>query len=111
MAAVQLPVGSAVSDYLLLPSLGSTQNPQIHWECANSVLFPSQVLGDKHIDCCSTQGRKRNVNTKTGVVCSCMLENSLVCTPHNGNVYCITGFLDNLDCNSLLELRTGESFY
>lgn len=109
LAAVQLPVGSAVSDYLLLPSLGSTQNPQINWECVNSVLFPSQVLGDKHINCCSTQGHKRSVNTKTGVVCSCMLQNSLVCTPHNGYLYCVTGLLDNLDCNSLLEQRTGES--
>ncbi|KAK4359766.1 hypothetical protein RND71_021995 [Anisodus tanguticus] len=107
LAAVQSPIGSAVSDYLLLPSLGST--PEINWKCVNSFLFPSQVLGEKHMDFCSTQGKKRSVNTKTGVVCSCMLENSLVCTPHNGHIYCITGFLDNLDCNSLLDMRTGES--
>ncbi|XP_060186301.1 endoribonuclease Dicer homolog 2-like isoform X1 [Lycium barbarum] len=107
-AAVQSPIGSAVSDYLLLPSLGST--PEINWKCVNSLLFPSHVLVDKHMDCCSTQGSKRSVNTKTGVVCSCMLENSLVCTPHNGHIYCITGFLDNLDCNSLLDMRSGESF-
>ncbi|KAH0667918.1 endoribonuclease Dicer homolog 2-like isoform X1 [Solanum tuberosum] len=106
LAAVQLPIGSAVSDYLLLPSLGTT--PEINWKCVNSLLFPSQVLGDKHMDCCSTQGCKRSVSTKTGVVCSCMLENSLVFTPHNGHIYCITGFLDNLDCNSLLDMRTGE---
>ncbi|KAG5600285.1 hypothetical protein H5410_031655 [Solanum commersonii] len=106
LAAVQSPIGSAVFDYLLLPSLGTT--PEINWKCVNSLLFPSQVLGDKHMDCCSTQGRKRSVSTKTGVVCSCMLENSLVFTPHNGHIYCITGFLDNLDCNSLLEMRTGE---
>ncbi|KAL3355451.1 hypothetical protein AABB24_019498 [Solanum stoloniferum] len=107
LAAVQSPIGSAVSDYLLLPSLGST--PEINWKCVNSLLFPSQVLGDKHMDWCSTQDRKRSVNTKTGVVCSCMLENSLVFTPHNGHIYCITGFLDNLDCYSLLGMRTGES--
>ncbi|KAK4707858.1 hypothetical protein R3W88_028783 [Solanum pinnatisectum] len=107
LAAVQLPIGSAVPDYLLLPSLGST--PEINWICVNSLLFPSQVLGDKHMDWCSTQDRKRSVNTKTGVVCSCMLENSLVFTPHNGHIYCITGFLDNLDCYSLLCMRTGES--
>ncbi|TMW86618.1 hypothetical protein EJD97_021111 [Solanum chilense] len=106
LAAVQSPIGSAVSDYLLLPSLGTT--PEINWKCVNSLLFPSQVLGAKHMDCCSTQGRKRSVSTKTGVVCSCMLENSLVFTPHNGHIYCITGFLDNLDCNSLLDTRTGE---
>ncbi|KAH0777655.1 hypothetical protein KY290_009066 [Solanum tuberosum] len=107
LAAVQSPIGSAVSDYLLLPSLGST--PEINWKCVNSLLFPSQVLEDKHTDWCSTQDRKRNVNTKTGMVCSCMLENSLVFTPHNGHIYCITGFLDNLDCYSLLGMRTGES--
>ncbi|KAM3283045.1 endoribonuclease Dicer 2 [Capsicum chacoense] len=107
LAAVKSPIGSAVSDYLLLPSLGAT--PEINWNCVNSLLFPSQVLGDMHMECCSTQGRQRRVNTKTGVVCRCMLENSLVCTPHNGHVYCVTGFLDNLNCNSLLDMRTGES--
>ncbi|CAN4126640.1 unnamed protein product [Withania somnifera] len=107
LAADRSHIGSAVSDYLLLPSLGTP--PEINWKCVNSLLFPSQVLGDKHIDCCSKQGRKRSVNTKTGVVCSCMLENSLVCTPHNGRIYCITGFLDNLNCNSLLDMRNGES--
>ena len=107
MGAVQSPIGSAVSDYLLLPSLGST--PEINWKCVNSLLFPSQALGDKHMDWCSTQDRKRSVNTKNGLVCSCMLENSLVFTPHNGYIYCVTGFLDKLDCNSLLGMRTGES--
>ncbi|XP_047256670.1 endoribonuclease Dicer homolog 2-like [Capsicum annuum] len=107
LAAVQSPIGSAVSDFLLLPSLGTT--PEINWRCVNSLLFPSQELGDKHTDFCSTQRHKRSVNTKTGVVCSCMLENSLAWTPHNGRIYCITGFLDNLDCNSLLDLRTRES--
>ncbi|XP_027768905.1 endoribonuclease Dicer homolog 2-like [Solanum pennellii] len=107
LAAGQSPISSAVSDYLLLPSVGKSS--EINWKCVNSLLFPSQVLGDKHMDWCSTQDRKRSVNTKTGVVCSCLLENSLVFTPHNGNIYCITGFLDNLDCNSLLNVRTGES--
>ncbi|KAK6775177.1 hypothetical protein RDI58_026178 [Solanum bulbocastanum] len=107
LAAVQSPIGSAVPDYLLLPTLGST--PEINWKCVNSLLFPSQVLGDKHMDWCSTQDHKRSVNTKTGMVCSCMLENSLVFTPHNGHIYCITGFLDHLDCYSLLRMRTGES--
>jgi len=106
LAAGQSLIGFAVSDYLLLPSVGTP--PEIKWKCVNSLLFSSQVLGDKHIDWCSTQDRKRSVNTKTGVVCSCMLENSLVFTPHNGHIYCITGFLDNLDCNSLLDMRTGE---
>ncbi|XP_049381531.1 endoribonuclease Dicer homolog 2-like [Solanum stenotomum] len=107
LAAVQSPIGSSVSDYLLLPSVGTP--PEINWKCVNFLLFPSQVLRDKHMNWCSTQGRKRNVNTITGVVCSCMLENSLVCTPHNGHIYCINGFLDNLDCNSLMGVRTEES--
>ncbi|KAG5574731.1 hypothetical protein H5410_054865 [Solanum commersonii] len=66
LAAGQSPIGSAVSDYLLLPSVGTP--PEINWKCVNSLLFPSQVLGDhKHMDLCSTQDHKRSVNTKTGV--------------------------------------------
>ncbi|KAG5574730.1 hypothetical protein H5410_054864, partial [Solanum commersonii] len=107
LVAGQSPIGFAVFDYLLLLSVGTL--PEIKSKCVNSLLFPSQVLRDKHMDWCSTQDRKRSVNTKTEVVCSCLLENSLVFTPHNGNIYCITGFLNNLDCNSLLIMRTGES--
>ena len=107
LAAVQSPIGSAVSDYLLLPSVGTP--PEINWQYVNSLLFPSQVLGDKHMDWCSTQGRRCSVNTISEVVCSCMLENSLVCTPHNGRIYCINGFLENLDCNSLMGVRSEES--
>ncbi|KAH0713477.1 hypothetical protein KY289_009436 [Solanum tuberosum] len=66
LAAGQLPIGSAVSDYLLLPSVGKP--PEINWKCVNSLLFSSQVLGDKYMDWCSTQDRKRSVNTKTWVV-------------------------------------------
>ncbi|KAH0745344.1 hypothetical protein KY285_007001 [Solanum tuberosum] len=67
LAAGQSPIGSAVFDYLLLPSVGTP--PEINWKCVNSLLFPSQVLVDhKHMDWCSTQDHKRSVNTKIGVV-------------------------------------------
>nr|GMD74464.1 endoribonuclease Dicer homolog 2-like [Ipomoea batatas] len=57
--------GSAVIDYLLLPSIGPVDNPPMH--------------------------------TKNGLLFSCLLENSLVWTPHNGNLYCVVGILDDLD--------------
>ncbi|XP_059665629.1 endoribonuclease Dicer homolog 2 isoform X2 [Cornus florida] len=99
-----------VHDYLLLPSTGSHQNPPfIDWKCISSVRFPRLPLDKKHTNCSLPKGYTHLVKTKHGSVCSCMLENSVVCTPHNGNVYCITGTLNNLDGNSLLRLKNGQA--
>lgn len=83
-------------DYLLLPSTGVEL---ISWDTVLSVLVSSRV-------CCVHRGY--DVETKNGLVCICRLMNSLVYTPHNGHVYCITGVLSELDGNSLLKIRKNE---
>lgn len=98
----------AVFDYLLLPSTGSREHPVIDWKYVSSVLLPYENISQKHMDYCYTTNNRHYVHTKNGLVCCCVLENSLVLTPHNGYLYCITGILDDLKSNSLLELRNGE---
>ncbi|CAK9167068.1 unnamed protein product, partial [Ilex paraguariensis] len=99
---------AAVFDYLLVPCTSSPRTSSIiDWKCVSSVMFSSDNLWDHH-SYCSSKGYGGWVHTKNGVVCRCMLKNSLVCTPHNGHVYCIAGTLPNLDGNSLLHLRDGE---
>ncbi|KAK3028012.1 hypothetical protein RJ639_040011, partial [Escallonia herrerae] len=97
----------AVLDYLLLPSTISSQKPFcIDWRSVSSVLFSCENMFDDHKFCSSPKAC--GVQTKNGLVCRCMLENSLVYTPHNGHVYCITGIFDDLDGNSPLEQKHGE---
>ncbi|PIN21631.1 Ribonuclease [Handroanthus impetiginosus] len=48
------------------------------------------------------------MHTKNGLVCLCMLENSLVRTPHNGMLYCIDGTLQGFDGNKFLKLGKGK---
>ncbi|KAL3833910.1 hypothetical protein ACJIZ3_008646 [Penstemon smallii] len=102
--------GSLVFDYLLLPSLCINQNISIDWKCIRSVLYTSNVSLDEHKDCFPSRGYgDYHVHTKNGLMCCCMLENSLVCTTHNGVLYCINGTLDGFDGNTFLELNNGES--
>ncbi|KAK3028008.1 LOW QUALITY PROTEIN: hypothetical protein RJ639_040007, partial [Escallonia herrerae] len=97
----------AVLDYLLLPSTISSQKPFcIDWRSVSSVLFSCENMFNDHKYCSSRKAC--GVHTNNGLVCRCMLENSLVYTPHNCNVYCIKGIFDNLDGNSLLEQKHGE---
>ncbi|XP_077209764.1 endoribonuclease Dicer homolog 2-like isoform X2 [Tasmannia lanceolata] len=97
--------------YLLLPSISS----KIDWVCVSSALFCSNVGGSSFkaggygIRCCSCP--KENVHlmqTRDSSLCSCMLRNSLVFTPHNGRVYCIIGILDDLNGNSIMKSKRGE---
>ncbi|KAG8390726.1 hypothetical protein BUALT_Bualt01G0113400 [Buddleja alternifolia] len=97
---------SAVFNYLLLPSVRSNENVLIDWECIFAVLYTNYASW--HTDCFSSRGLRHYVHTKNGLVCHCMLENSLVCTPHNGNLYCIAGTLDGFDGNTYLELKDGD---
>lgn len=98
-----------ISDYLLLPSTGLHQKPfVIDWYTVTSMLFSCDNGLEHHIKCFSSEGYARGVHTKNGLVCSCMLQRSLVYTPHNGHLYVITGFLDELNGNSTLQLRDGE---
>ncbi|KAL2526233.1 Endoribonuclease Dicer2 [Abeliophyllum distichum] len=99
---------SVAFDYLLLPAQGPRQNIQIDWNCINSVLFRNNSSFDMHIGCSSPKGPGHLVHTKNGLVCTCVLENSLVYTPHNGFTYCITGTLGGLHGNSYLSLKDGE---
>lgn len=98
------PSETTESDYLVLPVTVMNQRPMIDWDSVTSVLFSSGEFCSDHIRC----DLRRRIHTKNGPVCSCMLQNSLVYTPHNGHVYCITGILNNLNGNSLLNLRDGR---
>ncbi|KAJ6726835.1 DICER-RELATED [Salix purpurea] len=91
-------------DYFLLPAFRSCSQPSINWTPINSVLF--SYKNEHHFNC-SQNGNAHAVQTKCGPVCACMLHNSLVCTPHNGNIYCITGVFEDLNGNSLLKMGGG----
>ncbi|XP_048137165.1 endoribonuclease Dicer homolog 2 isoform X2 [Rhodamnia argentea] len=91
-------------DYLLLPhaSVYPTQGI-IDWRSVLSVLFSM----DDHIcadysKCCTHRVRIQN-----GLVSRCLLERSLVFTPHNGQIFCVTGFFYDKNANSLLTKRDG----
>ncbi|CAN1236287.1 Endoribonuclease Dicer homolog 2 [Linum grandiflorum] len=95
-------------DYFLLPAVASAPKPIIDWKCVSSVLFDyNQAWGDRQE--CKFHGNTRAIETKDGPVCKCMLENSLIYTPHNGRFYCVLGVSNELTANSLLSIRVGES--
>lgn len=95
-----------VMDYFLLPAIRSRSQPSIDWEPISSVLF--SYKNEDHFNC-SSKGNAHVVHTKGGPVCTCALQNSLVCTPHNGSVYFITGASEDLNGRSLLKLRDGSA--
>lgn len=97
-----LDLGSGAEiDYFLLPAFRSCSQPSINWTPIVSVLF--SYKNEDHFNC-SRNGNAHVVQTKCGPVCACVLQNSLVCTPHNGNIYCITGVFEDLNGNSLLKM-------
>ena len=86
-------------DYLLLPAMGKGKYTAINWLAVNSV-NPSEVSCKYH---------EPHIRTKSGLVCSCKLQNALVCTSHPiGKIsfYIATGTME-LDGNSPMELRGG----
>ncbi|XP_019440116.1 PREDICTED: endoribonuclease Dicer homolog 2-like [Lupinus angustifolius] len=84
-------------DYLLLPATAIQHRPAvIDWVSITSV-NPSKITCKKH---------SPKVWTKNGLVCPCILQDSLVYTPHNGRIYITTNIME-LDGNSPLELRDG----
>ncbi|KAF9602740.1 hypothetical protein IFM89_030628 [Coptis chinensis] len=90
--------------YLLLPSTNADgKSPNIHWDCISS-LFTLNC----HRSHCPEKSCLNYVHTKDKEICRGMLMNSLVVTPHNGYVYCISGFLDGLDGNSVMKSK-GEA--
>lgn len=95
--------------YLLLPFLRSNDEISIDWKCIGAVKYPNNSSLDDHTSCCSRKGNGNRVHTKNGLVCRRMLENALVCTPHNGHIYCTKGILDSIDGNSCFNPKDGES--
>ncbi|XP_022732896.1 endoribonuclease Dicer homolog 2-like isoform X2 [Durio zibethinus] len=90
-------------DYLLLPSTYSGQNPVIDWLSVSSISFSYEKVWKGHVNC-----NGAIIQTKSGMLCTCMIQNSLVCTPHSGRAYIINGFLQNLNAKSLLKMRDGR---
>ncbi|EOA32908.1 hypothetical protein CARUB_v10016233mg, partial [Capsella rubella] len=98
-------------DYLLVPSTYSHETSLIDWAVIRSVNLTFNKALEKHIHC-STSGASRMLHTKDGLLCTCVLQNALVYTPHNGYVYCTNGVLNKLNVNSLLMKRnTGDQTY
>lgn len=96
-------------DYPLLPQARIQRRPLVFdWECAVSMLFPYEEHSKEHIDFSLSDNCSHVLHTKNGIVCTCMIRNSLVCTPHNGLLYSITSLFDNLNGNSLRKLRDGQ---
>ncbi|XP_074323641.1 endoribonuclease Dicer homolog 2-like isoform X2 [Apium graveolens] len=95
-----------VYDYILLPTTGSQQSPTIDWKCVRSILYKNENIFH---DCPLPKDQYNIVQTVNGMVYRCVLENSLVCTPHNGYIYCISGTIDGTNGSSVLNLRDGES--
>ncbi|XP_019181100.1 PREDICTED: endoribonuclease Dicer homolog 2-like isoform X2 [Ipomoea nil] len=113
LGRLNLVDGSAVIDYLLLPSsMDPSDVPKIDWNIISSVLFSYQKPEHRHSDSCSSRHGCRPMHTKNGLLFSCLLESSLVSTPHNGNLYCIVGIFDHLDGSSSLKMgRKGSITY
>lgn len=99
--------GSVVFDYLLLPALESNKSVSIDWKSVDAVSYPNNILRNEHTHCFSTRGHGHYKHTRDGLVCCCYLEQSLVYTPHNGFLYCITGPLDGINGSSYFELEDG----
>nr|GMD74462.1 endoribonuclease Dicer homolog 2-like [Ipomoea batatas] len=108
LSRLNLVDGSPVIDYLLLPSIDPSDVPKIDWNIISSVLFSYEKPEHRHLYSCSRHGC-RPMHTKNGLLFSCLLENSLVCTPHTGILYCITGISDKLDGTSIMKMGGRES--
>nr|AUH15438.1 dicer-like 2 protein [Dimocarpus longan] len=101
-------------DYLLLPSISSSKRLSstssrkrwIDWTSIASMMPSNNNVLKDHMHC-SVKGHACAVKTKNGVLCTCMIQNSLAYTPHNGYIYCITGILKHLNANSHLNLKDG----
>nr|XP_043616152.1 endoribonuclease Dicer homolog 2-like [Erigeron canadensis] len=93
-------------EYLLLPSMGLNKASSIFdWNSVRSIQFPHE---EKH-NCSLTSNNHHQVHTRNGLICSCLVESSLVYTPHNGRLYCTTEWLHGMNSNSLLETKEDET--
>ncbi|KAF5745855.1 endoribonuclease Dicer 2-like [Tripterygium wilfordii] len=94
-------------DYFLLPSICKGNRSMIDWSTIRSVWFSYANTWKDHLNC-PHKGNVHVIRTQSGPVCSCMIENSLVHTPHNGHLYCINGFLKDVNANSIFTLKDGD---
>lgn len=98
-------------DYLLVPSTPEQKSSLIDWEVIRSVNLTSREPWERHVDC-SAKDASCILHTKDELFCTCVLQNALVYTPHNGYVYCTRGVPSNLNANSILTKRkSGDEFY
>jgi endoribonuclease Dicer len=90
--------------YLLLPLVSG----KVDWcsiKFSASQVYEASNKDTKHCHSCKEVNL---LQTKDGPLCRCMLESSIVCTPHNMELYAVTGFLE-LNATSLLHLRDGRA--
>ncbi|XBI78947.1 hypothetical protein VPH35_088540 [Triticum aestivum] len=90
--------------YLLLPLVSG----KVDWcsiKFSTSQVYDASNKDNRHCHSCKQVDL---LQTKDGPLCRCMLQNSIVCTPHNSKFYAVNGFLD-LNSKSLLHLRDGSA--
>jgi endoribonuclease Dicer len=84
--------------YLVLPLVSG----KIDWCSIKFYASSTLEVTDKDVRHYSSCNKDTNlVQTKDGPLCPCMLQHAVVCTPHNGMLYTVSGFLD-LNANSLM---------
>ncbi|XP_020594744.1 endoribonuclease Dicer homolog 2a-like, partial [Phalaenopsis equestris] len=72
--------------YLLIPSvLGG-----IDWGCVNSPTFFVENGMQHPKRCCCKKSVAQLIQIKNSCICRCMLHHSVVYTPHNEHIYCVT---------------------
>ncbi|KAG2547662.1 hypothetical protein PVAP13_9KG468200 [Panicum virgatum] len=90
--------------YLLLPVVAG----KIDWCSMKFSVSPMLEVTNKDMRHCHSCKDTNLVQTKNGLLCRCLLKNSVVCTPHNGMLYAVSGFLE-LNANSLLHRSDGSA--
>ncbi|CAL4917737.1 unnamed protein product [Urochloa decumbens] len=89
--------------YLFLPVVSG----KIDWCSIKFSTSPTLEATNKDTRHCHSCKDTNLVQTKDGPLCQCMLRHAVVCTPHNGVLYAVSGFLD-LNVNSLLHRSDGS---
>uniref|UniRef100_A0A7N0TZE9 Uncharacterized protein n=1 Tax=Kalanchoe fedtschenkoi TaxID=63787 RepID=A0A7N0TZE9_KALFE len=97
-------------DYLLLPTISKMdqKNVRIDWITVASAFISCKRGLNDHTRCFPPVNRGRAVQSKSEVVCSCMLQCAIVRTPHNDRLYHVSGFLNGLNGNSLMLREEGK---
>ncbi|KAL6637347.1 hypothetical protein ACP70R_024919 [Stipagrostis hirtigluma subsp. patula] len=89
--------------YLLLPSVSG----KVDWCSIKFSASPVYEVTNRDITHSHTCKDADFLQTKDGPFCRCLLENSVVYTPHNRKHYNVTGFLD-LNAKAPLHLKHGR---